>query len=197
MCWMCWMWSMWLACAPTDGVCEDRLAEAEAQIASLQAQVAGQAPASPREERMRRLEELRAERAQEAADRDGEDGASEEDIAPAGPQCSQGEDGVFILPSESLAELSLQDTSYGRMLLHRGPDGQYDGYRLSAIRRGNLLDSCGFKNGDVVHSVNDQTVDSMDAAMTAYNTVRNLSPLTVRLTRRGESIDLILRSPAP
>ena len=58
----------------------------------------------------------------------------------------------------------------GRALLHRGPDGEFDGYRLSAIRRNTLADQLGIKNGDVVHSVNGQSLNSMSNAMNAYQT---------------------------
>ena len=74
----------------------------------------------------------------------------------------------------------------GRALLHRGPDGNYDGYRLSAIRSGSLADQLGIKNGDVVHSVNGQSLDSMQAAMGAYNTMQNESNFCIDVTRRGE-----------
>jgi hypothetical protein len=74
----------------------------------------------------------------------------------------------------------------GRALLHRGPDGTYDGYRLSAIRRGSLADQLGIKNGDVIHSVNDSELNSMQAAMGAYNTMQNDSNFCLDVTRRGE-----------
>ena len=74
----------------------------------------------------------------------------------------------------------------GRALLHRGPDGNYDGYRLSAIRRGSLADQLGIKNGDVIHAVNGQNLDSMQAAMGAYNTMQNDDNFCLDVTRRGE-----------
>ena len=48
----------------------------------------------------------------------------------------------------------------GRALLHRGPDGEFDGYRLSAIRRNTLADQLGIKNGDIIHAVNGQPLNS-------------------------------------
>ena len=78
----------------------------------------------------------------------------------------------------------------GRALLHRGPDGGYDGYRLSAIRRGSLADQLGIKNGDVIHAVNGSSLDSMQAAMGAYNTMQNDSNFCLEVTRRGEKQQL-------
>ncbi len=78
----------------------------------------------------------------------------------------------------------------GRALLHRGADGSYDGYRLSAIRRGSLADQLGIKNGDVIHSVNGSDLNSMQAAMGAYNTMQNDSNFCLNVTRRGEQQEL-------
>ena len=78
----------------------------------------------------------------------------------------------------------------GRALLHRGADGNYDGYRLSAIRRGSLADQLGIKNGDVIHSVNGSDLNSMQAAMGAYNTMQNDSNFCLNVTRRGEQQEL-------
>jgi general secretion pathway protein C len=73
----------------------------------------------------------------------------------------------------------------GRALLHRGPDGEYDGYRLSAIRRNTLADQLGIKNGDIIHSVNGQPLNSMQSAMGAYNTMKTESSFCFEISRRG------------
>jgi general secretion pathway protein C len=78
----------------------------------------------------------------------------------------------------------------GRALLHRGPDGQFDGYRLSAIRRNTLADKLGIKNGDVIHSVNGKSLNSMSAAMDAYQTLTSENEFSFEVTRRGEKLSL-------
>ncbi|MCB9685858.1 MAG: hypothetical protein H6735_12525 [Alphaproteobacteria bacterium] len=78
----------------------------------------------------------------------------------------------------------------GRALLHRGPDGEYDGYRLSAIRRGTLADQLGIKNGDIIHSVNGESLNSMQAAMNAYNTMKTQSSFCFEISRRGTPTEL-------
>lgn len=78
----------------------------------------------------------------------------------------------------------------GRALLHRGPDGEYDGYRLSAIRRNTLADQLGIKNGDIIHSVNGEPLNSMQAAMGAYNTMRSQSNFCFEISRRGSPMEL-------
>ena len=78
----------------------------------------------------------------------------------------------------------------GRALLHRGPDGQFDGYRLSAIRRNTLADKLGIKNGDVIHSVNGKSLNSMSAAMEAYQTLTSENQFSFEVTRRGEKLSL-------
>lgn len=77
-----------------------------------------------------------------------------------------------------------------RALLHRGPDGEYDGYRLSAIRRGSMLDQIGVRNGDIVHSVNDLGLNSVDGALKALDQLKGQSALKVQVTRRGQPVTL-------
>ncbi len=78
----------------------------------------------------------------------------------------------------------------GRALLHRGPDGEFDGYRLSAIRRNTLADQLGIKNGDIIHSVNGEGLSSVQAAMNAYNTMKTQSNFCFEITRRGSPMEL-------
>jgi general secretion pathway protein C len=78
----------------------------------------------------------------------------------------------------------------GRALLHRGPDGEFDGYRLSAIRRDTLADQLGIKNGDIIHSVNGQPLNSVQSAMNAYNTMRTESSFCFEISRRGSPTEL-------
>ena len=88
---------------------------------------------------------------------------------------------------ESLSKLA-------RALLHRGPDGEYDGYRLSAIRRGSLADKLGIRNGDIIHSVNGTTLNSVQGAMAAFQSLSGgTSPgsgFKFEVTRRGQPVTL-------
>ena len=74
----------------------------------------------------------------------------------------------------------------GRAIPHRGSDGEIDGYRLSGVRRRSIGDKIGIKNGDIVHSVNGQTLNSMQGAMAAYQTLQSESSFTFEITRRGQ-----------
>ena len=61
-----------------------------------------------------------------------------------------------------------------------------DGYRLSGIRRRSLFYKLGIKNGDIVHTVNGTTLDSMSSAMGAYNSLQNDKNFTFEVTRRNK-----------
>ncbi|MCB9669495.1 MAG: PDZ domain-containing protein [Alphaproteobacteria bacterium] len=78
----------------------------------------------------------------------------------------------------------------GRALLHRGPDGEFDGYRLSAIRRNTIADKLGIRNGDIVHAVNGKPLNSMTSAMDAYNTMQNEKAFSFEVTRRGQKMTM-------
>jgi S1-C subfamily serine protease len=74
----------------------------------------------------------------------------------------------------------------GRAIPHRGSDGEIDGYRLSGVRRRSIGDKIGIKNGDIVHSVNGASLDSMQGAMAAYQTLQSENRFTFEVTRRGQ-----------
>jgi type II secretion system protein C len=82
----------------------------------------------------------------------------------------------------------------GRALLHRGADGEYDGYRLSAIRRGSLAEQLGIRNGDIIHSVNGTSLNSVQGAMAAFQSLQGgTSPgagFKFEVTRRGQPVTL-------
>ena len=69
---------------------------------------------------------------------------------------------------------------------HKGDGGAVDGYRLSGIRRRSTFYQLGIKNGDIVHSVNGTTLDSMSSAMGAYNSLQNDKNFSFEITRRNK-----------
>lgn len=99
-----------------------------------------------------------------------------------------GED-QFVVSRDMVQEALSDMESLSRMarpLLHRGPDGEFDGYRLSAIRRGTLLDKLGVRNGDIIHSVNGMDLNSVQGAMQALDALESEAKLEFKVTRRGE-----------
>jgi len=102
-------------------------------------------------------------------------------------------DNKFAISSDTLDKYlnDLEGISrMGRALLHRGPDGEFDGYRLSAIRRNTIADKLGIRNGDIIHSVNGTPLNSMSAAMEAFNTMQNEKNFSFEVTRRGQKVDM-------
>lgn len=73
-----------------------------------------------------------------------------------------------------------------RVSPHKGADGQVDGYRLTAIRRGSLFDKLGIKNGDIVHGVNGNELTSTEAALQVYQSLRNERSFKFEITRRNQ-----------
>jgi type II secretion system protein C len=69
---------------------------------------------------------------------------------------------------------------------HKSADGKVDGYRLSGIRRRSLFYKLGIKNGDVVHSVNGKSLDSMSSAMGAYDSLQSAKDFNFEVTRRNK-----------
>jgi hypothetical protein len=73
---------------------------------------------------------------------------------------------------------------------HKGPDGQIDGYRLSAIRKGSLLDKLGVKNGDIIKGVNGKPLNSTEVAMSAFTSLSSESAFNFDITRRSQDTTL-------
>ncbi len=104
------------------------------------------------------------------------------------PACEKLEDGRYrVLPTFDPQDFEGMSRTL-RMIPHRGADGEIDGYRLSAIRRGSAGDSCGFKNGDIVHSLNGHKVRTMDQALEAYQALKDAPSAVVEVTRRGQPL---------
>ncbi len=166
--------ALFLACAPRHVVSEleTRLADLEAQQAADQV----------------RLDALEAEvaRLSAAASNPNPPGA-DDPAAPTGPQCTLVGDRV-TLPADDVDLDAL--STMARVIPHKGADGAADGMRLSGIRRGSLFDSCGLKNGDVVHAVNGMPLTNAEASLEAYSTQRTATSYRVEISRRGQRITL-------
>lgn len=108
--------------------------------------------------------------------------AEEDGITKEGPN-------KFIVDQElidKVMENPEQLYSQIRATPHKGTDGSIDGYRLSGIRRRSLFYKLGIKNGDIVHTVNGTTLDSMSSAMGAYNSLKNDKNFNFEVTRRNK-----------
>lgn len=73
---------------------------------------------------------------------------------------------------------------------HKGADGQVDGYRLSAIRKGSMFEKLGIKNGDVVKAVNGKPLTSTDGAMALYGSLSSEKSFSFDITRRSQDSTL-------
>lgn len=71
---------------------------------------------------------------------------------------------------------------------HRNEEGKIDGFRIRRIKCGNVLDQAGFRNGDVVHSVNGKKIRTVFGAIAAYRRLKNKEHLKVDVTsEQGEA----------
>ncbi len=68
---------------------------------------------------------------------------------------------------------------------HRDDEGEIDGFRVKKIRCGSVLHQAGFRNGDVIHTVNGKPVTSIPQALSAYRKLRKKRILNVEVERKG------------
>jgi len=94
--------------------------------------------------------------------------------------------------TDELDDWLADPSSLGRALLHRGPGGDLDGYRVSSIRPGTPLDRLGLHNGDIVHAVSGRELTSFEDALSAYRELRDVEQVSLELTRRGEPLELVV-----
>ncbi len=64
-------------------------------------------------------------------------------------------------------------------------DGTAAGFKLYGIRTSSVLKALGFRNGDLVESINGHSFAGPEAALAAYEKLRKADELRVDLTRRG------------
>lgn len=70
---------------------------------------------------------------------------------------------------------------------HRSEDGRVDGFRIRRIRCGSVLHDAGFRNGDVVHTVNGRPVRNLPQALGAYRRLRKKRRLWLEVSRNGDT----------
>ena len=68
---------------------------------------------------------------------------------------------------------------------HRDDEGEIDGFRVKKIRCGSVLHQAGFRNGDIIHTVNGKPVTSIAQALSAYRKLRKKRTLNVEVQRKG------------
>jgi len=69
-------------------------------------------------------------------------------------------------------------------------NGKSIGMQIRGVRPGTLLEKLGIKNGDVLESVNGQSLTSTDAALGAYTTLRTADKFTLSVLRGGDSLQI-------
>ncbi|MCK6502453.1 hypothetical protein L6R53_03495 [Myxococcota bacterium] len=94
--------------------------------------------------------------------------------------------------ARSLVDLYVNDLELAQELAsvawHRDEDGKIDGFRIRRIKCGNVLYQAGFRNGDVVHSVNGKKIRTIFGAISAYRKLKHKEQLRIdATTKEGQS----------
>ncbi|MFT5680469.1 MAG: type II secretory pathway component PulC [Myxococcota bacterium] len=183
-----------LACLPSSNV-DERFTALEAENVALSQQVSS-LQANQRElmQELARLKQavivLEGVARNDLSPADLNAAAAAAAIEPVAGSCQAGDDGVFRIPADQLSPETLSKTI--RIIPHKDASGSIDGYRLSAVRRGSVVESCGFKNGDIIHSVNGLPLTSTASSMETYSDLKSETDLTFEVVRRGKKTTLTL-----
>lgn len=63
--------------------------------------------------------------------------------------------------------------------------GRADGFRLSQIKPNSLFTKMGFRNGDIVHKINNRSIKSTNDMISLYQHLRSGEEIALEITRRG------------
>ncbi len=121
-------------------------------------------------------------------------GTTATDAAAVGTAlCTQDGD-TYVLPTRD--ELSPEALAKeARVVPHKSDKGEVDGFRVAAIRRGRLADSCGLRNGDLLFTVAGLPVTNPDQSLRAWQKSRDDKAFAMELERRGEPLSIRYRWP--
>jgi general secretion pathway protein C len=72
-------------------------------------------------------------------------------------------------------------------------NGQPDGMRVAAIRPDSVFAKLGLQNGDTIHAINGNALDSMSAGLEVYDKVKNANALQIDITRGGKPVSMNYR----
>lgn len=73
-------------------------------------------------------------------------------------------------------------------------DGKVQGLKLFSVRAGSFLSALGFRNGDVLLTVNGRSLSSADEALATLDAARKSNVAVVKLQRAAEVLELTLRA---
>jgi general secretion pathway protein C len=69
-------------------------------------------------------------------------------------------------------------------------NGEFNGFKLYAIRSTSVFAQIGMKNGDILQTVNGEKIDSLEKAMGLLTTLNSASSMQIGLQRRGQSVNM-------
>jgi len=111
-------------------------------------------------------------------------------------QIVQEGENTFVIDRQ-LFDSSLQDldalSRMARAIPHRDASGNPDGFRLSGVRRDQLLYNLGIRSGDVIHGVNGKPLTTIAEAMGAMQSLQRDSSFSFEVTRRGQKMTMNYR----
>ncbi len=71
-------------------------------------------------------------------------------------------------------------------------NGAQDGFKLYGIRRSSVFSRLGFKNGDRIASVNNQSLKTVSQATEVFERLKRAQRLEFQLQRRGQPLELVV-----
>ena len=64
-------------------------------------------------------------------------------------------------------------------------NGKPDGIRLSGVRPGSIFEDIGFRSGDIIKSINGESIQSVDDALKFYSSLKSAENVSLQIRRNG------------
>lgn len=103
------------------------------------------------------------------------------------------DDHTFEVAAEVIDKLGEPSAARSARIVPAIKNGEPDGFKLYAIRRGSLPAALGFKNGDRIARINGLDVSRPDGLLAAYRRIKKARDVTVEIERRGKPVTLTYR----
>jgi type II secretory pathway component PulC len=121
--------------------------------------------------------------------------------APAPAVASPPDDVTVSLTKETvdhyLNNLSeLLDAAYATPRYREIPGGQraIDGYEITRVREGTVVEQVGLRNGDVILDVNGQRLDSLATVLGLVGQIQTMPQATVTVLRNGQRMTFVIKT---
>lgn len=100
--------------------------------------------------------------------------------------------GRYLIPEDTVENALANLPSLlrsARAIPNTGPDNRIDGFKIVEIKSDSIFSRIGLRDGDVIKSVNDEALNSMEKGMSLFNAMREKKTIEIDIERNGSRLN--------